>query len=106
MFLDEYSIFENFDLLLTTDAGNSAALVLLDLTAAFDMINHSTLIASWALNGDWFKLYLIGESFSVQIGETSSVGLLSCGAPQGSILVQLLFSLYMLPLGSIFKKHN
>lgn len=55
----------------------------------------------------WFKSYLSNKIFAVNVGEFLSTSVpLTCGVPQGSILAPLLFSLYMLPLGSIFKKYN
>ncbi len=132
-FLDEFSIFEKFqsgfkprhstetallrvsnDLLLAVDSGNSAVLVLLDLTLAFDMVSHSILLSRLeecvGIKGialKWFQSYLTDRSFSVHLGEfSSSAAPLSCGVPQGSILGPMLFSLYMLPLGDIFRKHN
>ena len=88
--------------------------MLLDLTAAFDTLEHNILlsrleccvgIGGTALN--WFKSYLSNRSFSVALGDsTSSSAPLPCGVPQGSILGPILFSLYLLPLGLIFKKHG
>ena len=102
------------DLILTADSGSPAALVLLDLSAAFDTVHHSILlhrlehlvgISGTALT--WFHSYLSERTFSVHLGEFASPAApLSCGVPQGSILGPILFLLYMLPLGPILKKHN
>ena len=102
------------DLLLTTDAGQSAVLVLLDLSAAFDTVDHTILLSRLehcvGIKGtalEWLRSYLSGRSFSVSLEDfTSSSVPLECGVPQGSILGPILFSLYLLPLGQIFKKHG
>lgn len=98
------------DLLLAVDSGNCAVLFLLNLSAAFDTIDHAILlerlsncvgIQGTALN--WFTSYLSDRTFSVEIGNFSSSSVpLTCGVPQGSILGPLLFSQYLLRLGSIF----
>ncbi len=102
------------DILLTVDSGVSAIIVLLDLSAAFDTVDHTILVSRLEqyarIQGvalQWFKSYLSNRSFAVNVGEFLSTSVpLTCGVPQGSVLAPLLFSLYMLPLGSIFKKHN
>ena len=50
-----------FDILLTIDYGDLSALKLLDLSAAFDMVDHAILVRR--LHGavlGWFKSYLVG----------------------------------------------
>lgn len=95
------------DILVATNSGDSVILILLDLMAAFDTIDHQLLLSRLescvGLKGsvlNWFKSYLTDRYFSVKIGNfTSSAAHLNFGLPQGSILAPLLFSLYMLPLG-------
>ncbi len=102
------------DILLTGDAGDHDVLVLLDLSAAFDNVDHAILLTHLehcvGIKGsalEWFKSYFSNQSFGVNIGEYSSgVASLSCGVPQGSSLAPIIFSLYMLLLGSIFRKHG
>ncbi len=98
---------------MTTDSGASV-LVMLDLSSAFDTVDHEILISRLAshvgLGGmflNWFKSFLTNRRFVVKTGSfLSTPGNLTCGVPQGSILSPALFSLYLLPLGSIFRKHN
>ena len=97
------------DLLMSSDAGKSSILILLDLSAAFDTVDYSILINRLrdyvGVTGkalEWFSSYLSGRSFAVAVGPHSSDHVpLSCGVPQGSVLGPSLFALYMLPLGRL-----
>lgn len=79
------------DLLLTLDSGENAILVLLDLSAAFDTVDHGILLErleQWAgIKGialNFFRSYLHQRSFSVSIGQySSSSAPVSYGDPPG-----------------------
>ena len=88
--------------------GEPTALVLLYLSAAFDTIDHNSLLGylkSWfGLGGTvprWFASFLRNRCQAIKIGSTlSELSNLIYGVPQGSVLGPLLFSLYTTPLGS------
>jgi len=81
------------DILLAIDAGDLAALVLLDLSAAFDTVDHAILLQlleSFGLEGTalhWFESYLVGRWQHVRTPATfSSPTVIECGVSQGSVL--------------------
>ena len=78
------------DLLLAADDGDVSALCLLDLTAAFDTVDHDLLVLrlerQFGLRGvvlQWFRSYLTGRTFQViYAGSKSSVVITCCSVPQ------------------------
>ena len=101
------------DINLAMDQDSGVLLILLDLSAAFDTIDHSTLIERLrclGINGQvlqWFTSYLQNRTQRVTVSGFQSVPVpLNIGVPQGSVLGPMLFLTYVLPLKDIFEKHN
>ncbi len=91
--------------------GQSLLLVALDMSAAFDCINHGTLLNrlqhTFGVSGkafDWFRSYLHRRTAFVKFNSSSSsCNDLAAGVPQGSSLGPVLFSLYIAPLAELIK---
>ena len=99
---DTCILYLNNMILTGTENNLLTGMILIDLQKAFDTIDDNILLEKITFLGfsdsviAWFKSYLEGRTFLVNIGRKySTPGDLRCGIPQGSILGQLLFLLYI-----------
>jgi len=99
------------DILRAMDEHRSVILVLLDLSAAFDTVNHDILLhrmkTRFGVSGlalAWFQSYLSNRCFSVSVqGGFSTCRMSKYGVPQGSVLGPILFLMYTSPIGDILR---
>ena len=90
------------DILKKVDSQRVTLLVLLDLSAAFDTVDHGALLnrlsTSFGVRGSalqWSTFYLLNRSQGVSFDQNLSEKFnLHCGVPQGSCLGSLLFAIY------------
>ena len=102
------------DILTALDSGSGAVLLMLDLSAAFDTIDHGILLSRlnslYGISGDaldWFKSYLSNRVQRVIIGDTvSECKSLNFGVPQGSVLGPKIYCMYTKPISDIIAGHG
>ena len=101
------------------DQNKVTCLILLDLNAAFNTVDHELLLNclryTYGVSGqalEWICSYLTGRTQWVVIGNPSSRGAesekapLAQGVPQVSVLGPILSTLYVSPLGNICRNHG
>ena len=116
--MSQFELFEplqsQYNILRAMYQSKVGTLLLLDMSAASEMVDHITLqhrlhtelgIQGTAL--DWFESYLVDRHQVIAIGgEHSDSCLLHYGVPQGSVLGTQLFTVYTSPLGRIIRAHG
>ena len=102
------------DIMSEIDSKRVVLLTLLDLSAAFDTVDHDTLIGRlekrFAVSDtalQWFTSYLKGWKSQVNVAGNLSESITSeFGVPQGSVMGPLLFTAYIRPISDIAISHG
>ena len=97
------------DLFLSLNKGNISVLALLDFSSAFDTIDHTILVHR--LHTDfgftdavlqWFSSYLTDRTHYVSLSNhCSAFAHVRSGVPQGSVLVPMVYTMYIMALSAI-----
>ena len=101
------------DLVQTMGSGNIGALVLLDLSAAFDTVDHSIMLKvlrdRFCVEGralEWFESYLRDRTQTYQVkNQQSRPRKVDCGVPQGSVLGPQKFIAYTEDLAELIDEY-
>ena len=102
------------DILQHVDHGKIVFLVLLDMSAAFDTVDHPILLerfkTQFGIDGSvlsWFNSYLDNRNVRVSVNNNlSNEHILTYSLPQGSIIGPQGFIMYTSPIGEIIRRYN
>ena len=94
------------------DKGSMAVFIMLDLSAAFDTLDHTILLRRLqcfiGIEGNalkWFHSYISNRTQTVAVRHQSSKAIvIEYGVPQGSVLGPKLYCMYTRPVGKIVDK--
>ena len=102
------------DIATALDNNSCVVLIMLDLLAAFDIIDHHILLKrlehTYGISGSasaWFRSYVSHRSQSVAVrSAVSDKSPLHFGVPQGSVLGPRKYCMFSKPIGEICKRHS